>query len=154
MSKLLVQTTFDHFLLSEAVITTFNTFTIDGHLRKEFYSEDELESLQLKESHLSAWENIKPICFELIKGKKTPLHFKFVFQLSPSNTERLLQQTGLSLTPQDVNGLFINIKYDGNVLSCITGTSLNFFTLDKSLEQAWDSMIQRFLKQQEIIFDE
>ena len=35
MSHLLLSNTFDRFLLTEASITTFNTFFIDGHLHKE-----------------------------------------------------------------------------------------------------------------------
>ena len=38
MSKLLLNDTFDHFLLSEAVITTYNTFHIDGRLQKDYYN--------------------------------------------------------------------------------------------------------------------
>ena len=45
MNSLLVGDTFDKFLLEEASITTFNTFTIDGHIQKDFYSEDELTTL-------------------------------------------------------------------------------------------------------------
>ena len=31
MEKLLIDSAFDHFLLSQAAVTTFCTFTIDGH---------------------------------------------------------------------------------------------------------------------------
>ena len=32
-AKLFVGETFDHFLIKEAEIVTFNVFTIDGHIR-------------------------------------------------------------------------------------------------------------------------
>ena len=90
---------------------------------------------------------------ELIKGKKTPLGFRFTFQLSEENTKKLLSVSGItSLTPENVSGLLFNVRYDHNGLSCITATNLNLFTLDKSLEHAWDDMVKRFLKQQEISF--
>ena len=42
MNKLLCTDLFDHFLLSEATINTFASYTIDGHLNPDFYSpEDE-----------------------------------------------------------------------------------------------------------------
>lgn len=153
MSKLLISDTFNKFLLSEAIITTGNTFTIDGHLNKEFYSTEELEEYNLTEQNISSWEALKPFCLELIKGKKTPLHFKIVFLLSSNNVIKLLEQSGMSLSPQDVNGLFLNIKYANNTLHCITGTSLKLFTLDKSIENEWDSMIQKFFKSHEIAFE-
>ena len=73
----------------------------------------------------------------MIKGKKTPLGFKFVFCLSGENTARLLLQEGLSFSPEDVRGLYLNLSFDGSALHCVTGTSMNTFTMDKSLEHAW-----------------
>ena len=37
--KLFLGTDFDDFLLTEAKIVTFNSFTIDGHIRRGFYTE-------------------------------------------------------------------------------------------------------------------
>lgn len=162
MAKLLTEagTAFDAFLLSEAVITTYNTFTIDGHIHSEFYASDEMEKEKEQETPhrqtMSAWKAMKPICFNLIKGKRTPLNFKFVFYLSPENVEKFLVQSELSDTfrPENINGLALNIKYDGTMLSCISATSLNLFTLDKELEHAWDEMIRRFFLQNAIAFEE
>jgi Family of unknown function (DUF5721) len=153
MSKLLISDTFHKFLLSEATITTYNSFTIDGHINKEFYTTEELEEKNLTEQSMSYWETLKPICFELIKGKKTPLSFKIVFLLSPANVSKLLAQSGVAFTTNDINGLFLNVKYNNNVLHCITGTSIKLFTLDKTLENEWDLAVQKFLKANEIAFE-
>lgn len=52
----------------------------------------------------------------------------------------------------DVNGLALNIRYeDGNII-CTTALSLNLFTMDKSLEHAWDQMVQRFFLTQDLAF--
>lgn len=153
MSKLLLAQTFDHFLVIEGSITTYNTFHIDGRLRKDFFTEEELEERTMTDRDFSLWKEIRPFCFDLIKGKKTPLGFKFVFQLSRENTKKLLSGSGItSILPENVSGLLLNIRYDENGLSCITAANLNLFTMDKSLEHAWDEMIKRFLKQQEISF--
>ena len=48
MGKLLGTECFDSFLLEEAVITTYNTFRIDGRINREFYSDEEWEN---KETH-------------------------------------------------------------------------------------------------------
>ena len=40
MTQLLIGDTFDAFPLAEASITTFNTFTIDGRVNKEFFDTD------------------------------------------------------------------------------------------------------------------
>ena len=148
MSKLLLSDTFDSFLFIEGEIVTFNTFSINGYLQKDFFDKD-----MIPERNYSLWKELREYCFSLIRGKRTPLRFKFVFGLSEPNIEKLLRQQGLSFTPQDVQGLYLNISYDGQSLRCVTGTSMNLFTLDKSLEEAWDKMVQKFFVQKEISFE-
>lgn len=153
MSKLLLSQTFDHFLLVEGSITTYNTFRIDGRIHKSFFSEEELEERGITHREFSLWKEVKPFCLELIKGKKTPLGFKFTFQLSKENTAKLLASSGItSIQPENVSGLLLNVRYENGALNVITATNLNLFTLEKSLEHAWDDMVKRFLKQQEISF--
>ena len=148
MSKLLLSDTFDSFLFIEGEIVTFTTFSINGYLQKDFFDKD-----MIPERNYSLWKELREYCFSLIRGKRTPLRFKFVFGLSEPNIEKLLRQQGLSFTPQDVQGLYLNISYDGHSLRCVTGTSMNLFTLDKSLEEAWDKMVQKFFVQKEISFE-
>ncbi len=89
----------------------------------------------------------------MIKGKKTPLSFKFVFSLSPRNIARLIEQNELGLSADDIQGLYMNLQYDGSVLRCITGTSFKNFSMDKTLEQAWDKMVQKFFSKKEIAYE-
>jgi len=152
MNKLLLKTVFDAFLVVEGSIVTYNTFHIDGHLQTEFYTKEEQAEMDLSTRRFSRWQELRPFCLELIKGKHTPLGFRFTFQLSQENTAKLLSQTNSSFSPSDVNGLILNIRYEGSSLFCTTGTSMNLFSLDKSLEQSWDQMIQKFFLKQEIDF--
>lgn len=148
MAKLLLSETFDPFYFIEGEIVTFNTFTMDGYLKKDFFEQEEAP-----EREYALWKDVREFCFSLIKGKRTPLSFKFVLGLSDSNIEKLLLQQGLDFKPQDVRGLYINLKYDGQKLQCVTGTAMNLFTMDKSLEQAWDKMVQKFFAQKEIKYE-
>lgn len=153
MNQLLITDTFDHFRVLEAAVTTYSTFLIDGHFKKEYYSSDELEILEPELETYVAWNQVKSFCFSLIKGKKTPLNLKITFQLSVQNVQKLLLQSGISIQPDQVKGLLLNVRYDGSSLTCITGISLNLFTMDKSLEHAWDDMVQKFLKQKGLTFE-
>ena len=144
MGKLLVGTEFDDYLVSEVSITTYNTFTINGRINKNFYSEEELE--QISERENSYWKELKPICYDLIKGKKTPLKFKMVFSLTRQNIEKKLVESGLNYSANDINGLFLNILYEKDVLVCTTGISMNLFTLDKSIEEYWDNDVQKLVE--------
>lgn len=146
MAQLLLSETFDHFSFIEGEIVTFNTFKIDGFIQKDFFDTEE------EPPQYSYWENLREYCFSIIRGKRTPLSFHLVFSLSPSNTERLIARNTPSLQAKDVQGLYLNIRYDGKHLSCITGTSFKTFTMDKSLEHAWDEMVQKFFRQKKIEF--
>ena len=152
MKKLLIRETFDTFLLSEASITTFSTFQIDGHFHPEFLSTGESELLTVENCGYALWRRIRPFFYELTKGKNTPLRFHIVFRLAPHNVEALLARSGLALASGDVDGLFLNIHFDGSALTCTSGTSLRVFSLDKGLERAWDSMLEKFFHQKEIPF--
>jgi len=147
MSHLLLAGTFDHFLLIEGEIVTFNTFHIDGYIQKDFF--EEKDGL----SEYSTWDQVREFCYSLIKGKRTPLSFKFVFSLSAENISRLITKEGLDFTPQDVQGLYLNIRFEESGLSCVTGTSLKTFSMDKSLDKSWDTMVQKFFTQKGIAYD-
>lgn len=147
MSHLLLHTTFDRFSFIEGEIVTFNTFHIDGRIQKGFFdSEYECPGY-------SCWEQVREYCFSLIRGKRTPLRFHFVFRLSPENTERLITQNRLPVTPEEVQGLYLNIRFDGSRLNCVTGTSFRTFIMDRTLEHTWDDAVQKFFRSKEIVFE-
>lgn len=152
MKKLLMADTFDTFLLSEAAITTYATFRIQGDFHPEYLSSAESQELGAEKSGYTLWRRVRPFFFELTRGKNVPLNFHIVFRLAPHNVEKLLQQSGISLQVSDVDGLFLNIRFDGKALTCVSGTSLHIFSLDKSLEHAWDLMLEKFFRQKEIPF--
>lgn len=151
-SKLFVGTVFDEYLVREANIVTFNSFKIDGHIRQGYYTEQELETDKIED--FSSWKAIKPICFSLIKGKKLPGSFQITLQLSPEKVERFLREYQIGLTMDQVSGMYLNIRYEDQVLYCISGTSLNIFTLDKALDTEWGEAIRLFLREHEISFTE
>ena len=146
MSELLLRETFDSFALIDGEITTFSTFHIDGYLHKDFYEE-------APENEYGRWADYRSFCFSIIKGKRTPLSFKFVFALSKDQTLALLSEYQLDYAIENIQGLYLNFQYDGSKLSCTTGTSLKIFTLDKSLEHALDKWVESFFTNQEINWD-
>ena len=151
-SSLFIGNVFDRFLMREAQIVTFNTFQIDGHIRKEYYTDQEIQEGHIGE--LSAWEAIKPVCYGLIKGKKLPGSFQIVLQLGPEQTEAFLKKRQLPIRAEQISGFYLNVRYEEGELYCVTGTSVNFFTLDKSLETEWDEAVRLFLKGHKIPYVE
>lgn len=140
MHQLLLTEALDDFLFIEGEITTFNTFTIDGFLKKEFFDEPPA-------SAYSRWQDVRRFCLEVIRGKRTPVGFRIVLSLSPEEFPDVLAQCGLtSQRPEEIAGLYLNFRYDGSALVCVTGVSLQSFSLDKSLEKQWDDYALGLLK--------
>lgn len=152
MSKLLVHNVFDNFLLSEITMHTVTEFYLSGKLNEDFFSSEELE--ELKGRKYTTWNESKALCYSYIKGNKLPLSIKIVFLLSEQNLEQVLKRGGIPLTPENINGLFLNVRYDKNGVYLTTGTSLNIFTMDKTLEQTWDQDVKTFLRHHEIAAEE
>ena len=68
--------------------------------------------------------------------------------------EKPLTAVGSSYKPSDVTGMYINLKYQNQLLSLTTGIAYNIFSTDKTLENEWDKMVIKFLKQHEIAYEE
>lgn len=153
MNKLLCTELFDHFLLPEATISTYVTHTIDGHLHPDFFSPEDAQYDLLQQTAISPFSMLRPVCFQLIKGNRTPLGFKFVFQLSLENQRRTIEKSGSSFQTEDITGMFLNLKYQDQKLTCTTGISYRSFSMDKSLEQEWDRLITIFFKNHKIPYE-
>ena len=81
MNTLLLSETFDHFMLSEASITTFATLILDGHSCTDFFSPEDEGLSQIGDESFVPFSLLRPFCLDFIKGKRTPVSFKFVFLL-------------------------------------------------------------------------
>lgn len=154
MGRLLGADDFDSFLLEEASISTYNTFQIDGHQNRDFYTSEEWEDRELRPYDFTQWKVIRPVCFDLIKGRRTPAAFHFVLHLIPEYTASILKRGDTGVSPDQVKGFVLNIRYDGNSLTLVTGTSYHTFLMDKTPDALWDQAVRQFLSKRGISFEE
>lgn len=152
MAKLLANTTFDSFLLREMELMTFTGFTITGQFNEAFFTKEELE--ERGENRSILWSEVRQIAYSMIKGSKTPLSLKIVFQLPEEPCVQLIDSFGGRLRKEEVGGLYLNVRFEKGELRIITGTAIKAFTLDKTLEQEWDKLVRNILKEQGIVFEE
>lgn len=148
MAGILTGHLFDKFYLRDGEIQTFTEFRLGGYLNQPYYDTQEWEALEGREYCL--WSEVRPFAFQLIKGHKLPVRFKFVFQLSEEHTDWLFERHHLPVKRSDVSGLFMNITYDHQKLICTSGVSYRTFIMDKTLEQCWDDTVCQFFKQNQI----
>ena len=107
-SKLFVKEDFDRFLVKEINIITYNSFTIDGHVRQGYYTQEELEENRIED--FSSWKMLRPLCFSLIKGKKLPGSFHIVLSLAPGDVEKFAASLGTGIDGSQIQGLYLNIR--------------------------------------------
>ena len=153
MNHLLVADTFENFLLAEATVSTANTYQIDGHINKEFYTPEELSDPAGCPLDFALWKDQKPFIFNLIKGKKTPLFFKIVLHLHPQNVGKLLAAGGSSVPAEQVKALVLTIKYDGTNTVLTTGTAYHTFIMSKEPDEIWDKALMQFLSKKGIAYE-
>ncbi|HAQ51929.1 MAG TPA: hypothetical protein DCR12_04095 [Lachnospiraceae bacterium] len=143
MNELLCKDTFDFFLLQEATINTFSTFSIDGHRLDDFFTDAELEEID-EDDVLMPYELYREGCYNLIKGKKVPLSFQIILALPKRIIRQIIAASDISIEESKTHLVAIYRFVDGN-LTITTGTSMKEFTLDKSLENAYDKWMFDFL---------
>ena len=151
MNKLLIGEVFDRFFLVEASVTTFNTFTIDGRLQQDFFDTDTVAMHKSNSIEYSLWRDVKPYCFSVIRGRRTPLNFRIVLQLSHKQTQQILNPSFPDGSVPDCR-FCLNLQYTNDSLLCTTGVSYTSFCLDKRPEHLWDEIIRKFLSGQHIAF--
>ena len=149
---LFVQETFDRFLMREAHFVTGMTVDLDGQLNQDYFDTDELSALP--DQNTATWGSMKKLCFQIIKGKKLPKRFQIVLKLAEADIPAWLMKNGLNLTSETVNGLFMTFRYENQQLTCTSGTALSVFSLDKSLDEAWDAEVRQLMKAMELAVEE
>lgn len=146
MNHLLTRETFDHFELVSLSLTTFVHYEIDGRYKAGYFPDTDGDSTRV----FTPWSCVRPLVFQLVRGSAKPQDMKVVLRLSDQNTSNVLDDIGSDLSASDVTGLYLNIQYKEDQVNLITGTSLRIFTVDKTLEHAWDDLLLRFLRRHQI----
>ena len=146
MAKLLKGENFDVFLLKEGFLRTNIEYRFQGQLLTEYFDTSEQEKLEEKYIY---WGELRPTVFELIKGKRTPLAFSFTLLLTKNDTAQLLARRQVNIG-EDSPSLFLQIRFEYGEGHIVTGTARNIFTLDKSLEEAWDAEVKQLAKAMEL----
>lgn len=153
MGKLLAGDGFDSFLLKEAVIYGFVPYQIDGRINKAFFSNEKDEDAAFTAYEYAQWKDIRPVCFDLIKGKRTPTKFAFVLYLKPEATDSIFEKAGISASNSLVQNLILNIRFEQGDMSITTAVDYSGFTLDKQAEHIWDTTARNFLDKKEISYE-
>lgn len=154
-SHLFAQSTFDCFNVLTVTISSYITFSMDGHLNAAFFenSKDSEDSDAHEPDKLCSWQRLRPICFSIIKGKQPPVSFQITLFLDRDKAASLFSD-GLLLQNQDIDGFTLHLSYRNRTLTFSTGTVFARFSLDRDSERLWDQYILAWAKKQQLSFEE
>lgn len=152
MNKLLTGDCFHSFLLKEASISGFVPLSIDGRINAAFFSTEDADSARFLEEEYACWSDIRPICFDFIKGKRTPTRFQFILYLKSGVLQQLLTKEQLTKDSAMIQNLVLNIKYEQGKITLTSAVDYSGFTLDKQAEHLWDQTIMKFLTGKQISY--
>lgn len=140
MALLLRGELFDTWEVTEAKVETFFELSVSGRLKKDFFEEPETVNRDFVK-----WGEVKEIFFQAIKGKRLPGMLRIVLAADRERTERILRDCGKEKEEAGAS-LYLNIRYSANGCQVVSGVSHAGFTMDKTLDAAWDTALQEFLK--------
>lgn len=148
-TKLFANDCFDSLLFDNAHFRVFTDFIIDGRVNSSYFdNDDEARSL----SNLP-WARFRNICFNIIKGNRKPVSFKIVLKLDSLSVRDFEESEQIKTDDYNINGLYLNIRYDSGSITCITGISASVFSIDKTVERLFDHYIHKYFMEKNIEFD-
>ena len=151
-SHLFAQSTFDCFDVLTVTISSYITFSMDGHLNAAFFEDSEDQNTH-ESDRLCSWKRLRPICFSIIKGKQPPVSFQITLFLDRDKAASLFSD-GLLSQNQDIDGFTLHLSYRNHTLTFSTGTVFTRFSLDRDSERLWDQYILAWAKSQQLSFEE
>ena len=142
MKELLCGEAFDRLLLSEARIEAKGHMLITGRPAEGFFNEDKI----IDQSGCLPYGDFRESVFSFIKGNITPMGFMVMLMLPRDEVETLIKSSGTTIPSGEVESLSVLIRFKDGALSVTTGTSIDGFYPDRSLERELDDHIDKFLK--------
>ena len=115
-------------LLKEDVFNDFKVRTVDILAKIRFSLDGEMDG---ETKDFSMWSDIQPLVFEIVRQMGRPSIFKIV-----------LSHKEPPAIHENASALFLNLMYENGKLTFTTATSQKAFSLDKTLNSAWDEWVR------------
>lgn len=148
--ELFMGTMFDRFQCCKVVLHHNVDYHIDGHYNIDFFDSEEQE--ERRKQTYAFWSELKPFVFQILKGQRLPKSFQIVLCAAPASIAQMLATSASVLTPEQVEGLYLNLHYKEDVLSLTTGSAYRVFTMDKSLDRVFEDAVVKLIRTHGIAF--
>lgn len=141
MNALLVNNVFDAYYVIEVRVNVRNSWTIGGKIDS---SDDENGNNQYLK-----WSELKTSVFNIVRGKTLPKLLNVSFIMPEDIVGKVLDKAGGQYSVNDIKSLHMNLRFENSILSIISGTTLSGFSMDKTIEHAWDGVCETIIKDYE-----
>lgn len=142
LSLLFTNEKFNSFYMLEASVKSDITYFFRGELNASYNVQSD-ETDKNSSKHIK-WASIKDIIMSIVLKEELPIEIKLCLMFNRDNIESLIEKNNLPFSIEDVSNLSINIYYSNKNMVITTGTALNKFTMDKSLEHIWDETVEKY----------
>lgn len=119
------------------------SYQIQGRINEGFYDTSVEQTLN---RDFCYWKEVRNRIF-VLQRKTSSLSCKIVLGLPKQSVSYLISHSNSTFREDDIEGIYVNILYDPKTLLITTGISYKNFSLDKSLEYAFDEYLAKFLKE-------
>ena len=139
---------YDSFYLYEVRIKSGFDYYINGRINKEYF--DSVDDMLIEriaeksEDEYVCFGRMKDTILSYIGDNRLPLGMKLILMFNSENVEKLIEMHNLKYDKSQVTGLMFNVYLEKGKICVTTGTSLNVFTMDKSLEHVWDETVEKY----------
>ncbi|MDY2790509.1 MAG: DUF5721 family protein [Lachnospiraceae bacterium] len=156
MAHLLLQDTFDRFLLFEAKAVTSSELVLKGKRHENWYDSEQWEQMRqemgLHDYQYMRWGEIREMVFHFIKGKKSPDKMYIDLETSEKQRQQILESICMSEN-REMPALRLQIRFEKGELLMVPVVSYPVFTMDKPEESLWEEALQSFLRHYQIAFE-
>ena len=89
------------------------------------------------------WREKKALLFAAIRGHKSPQRMTITLKACETWAAPRMEKMGAGVVYEQYHpDLFLHIRFGQGELHLVTGTAFASFTMDRSIEQGWDSYIR------------
>ena len=128
MGRLLREDIFGDFKVRSVDIVAKNRFSIDGEIADG------------ETKNFSMWNDVRPLVFEVVKLMGKPTVLKIVFSHKEPTSVH-----------ENASALFLNLMYENGKVNFTTATSQKAFSLEKTLNSAWDEWVRSFFSSIDVV---
>ena len=142
---------FGEMLLYKAEVRGAYDISMDGNINPDFFDSDDLavHEKEISEGYVT-WANSRNLFYQALRGKNLPISFNITLIVPKSDNEKILKKYNENIDVSDLSSLSLNVIYDREKMIVTSGTSMKFFTMDRSIEMIWDDIVQNTFNNLEI----